>query len=215
MAKPLRPTLLAITSSLAVAAISAGGLAACESDDLQGAETQVVKTDIKLDLPAVPEFDVPKPNGDGSHPVPEMRLNGSTYLGNEVKVKGVVLWVYDCAETAKTPEMSDKDVEKLLAEHPEICLKPHFVLGDQAGDKVERGIQVVEYPRPLRKDQKKAWADEMIAEHEAMLKAMPPFKVGDELIVTGVWDITSPGGFQNTDGLLTYKGMDNLSALAE
>ena len=137
-----------------------------------------METNIKLDLPAVPEFVIPQANGDGSHPVAEMRLNGKSFLDQEVRIKGTVLWIYDCATVIRTPEMSDKDLQEVLATQPERCLRPHFIHGEDASAKTERGIQVVEYPRPLRKDEKTALGDELVAEMEAALAAFFPGQSG-------------------------------------
>ena len=210
MGVTLRPTLLAITSGLLLS-----GLFACSSEELEGAKAEVMETNIKLDLPAVPEFVIPQANGDGSHPVAEMRLNGKSFLDQEVRIKGTVLWIYDCGTVIRTPEMSDKDLKEVLANHPERCLRPHFILGDDASAKTERGIQVVEYPRPIRKDEKSTLGDELVAEMEAALAALPAFAVGDEVLVTGKWSLKSDKGFHNSDGLLTYGSMENLSAPAE
>jgi hypothetical protein len=172
---------------------------------------EVVDTSIKLDLPTVPEFIVPMAHADGSHSVAEMRLNGKPYLTQEIRIKGTVLWIYDCAEAMRRPGMSAREVKKVLAAHPERCTRPHFTLGEASAPSPERGIQVVEQPRPVRKDERRALDVEMVAEMDALFAAMPAFKVGDEVMVTGVWSLTSPRGFQNTDGLLSYGSMVNLS----
>ena len=218
MAVTLRPTLLAITSSLGVLAISTlalSSLAACESEELEGAKAEVMETNIKLDLPAVPAFEIPTANPDGSHPVNEMRLNGKSYLDTELRIKGTVLWIYNCGTAIRTPEMSDKDLKTILETQPERCTRPHFIIGESAGSKVERGIEVVEYPRPVRKDEKSALGDELVAEMEAALAALPEFKVGDEVMVTGQWSLRSPKGFHNSEGLLTYGSMVNLTVPVE
>jgi hypothetical protein len=210
MAVTLRPSLLAITSSLLVS-----GLFGCSSDELEGAKAEVMETNIKLDLPAVPTFEIPKANPDGSHPVSEMRLNGKSFLDTEVRVEGVVLWIYDCATAIRTPEMTDKDLQTVLETQPERCTRPHFIIGESPTTKVERGIEVVEYPRPVRKDEVSALGDELVAEMEAALAALPPFKVGDTVMVTGMWQLRSPKGFHNSEGLLTYGSMVNLTTPAE
>lgn len=202
-----RSALLAITSGLLLS-----GLFACSSDELEGVEAEVEETNIKLDLPTVPDFVVPQANSDGSHPIAEMRLNGKSFLAQEVRVKGTVLWIYDCATAIRTPEMSEKDLKTVLDTQPQRCTRPHFILGDGAGAKTELGVQVVEYPREVRKDEKKARPDELVAEMEAALAALPDFKVGDEVVVTGMWELKSPKGFQNSDGLLIYGSMVNLSS---
>ena len=178
--------------------------AGCQKDQLQGAKAEVQKTSIKLDLPKVPDFAMPQPNPDGTHSVAEMRLRGNKFLDTEVKVKGHVVWIYDCATAIRTPEMSDKDLAKLLEDEPEKCQPPHFYLGDKADTPPDRGIWVVDVPRPLRKDDKNL-PPEMQAETEARWKALAPFKLGDEVVVTGKWAQESERRFRNSDGLLVYK----------
>ena len=222
MAATLRPTLLAIASSLLLSGPVAVGLGvtglglattlgACSNDDLSGAKAEVMETSIKLDLPPVPDFVVPKPNPDGSHPIAELRLNGKSFLDTEISATGTVLWIYDCATAIRSPEMTDKDLKTILETEPERCTRPHFIIGEDASSNMERGIQVVEYPRPVRKDEKTALPDEMVAELEAAFAALPEFKVGDEVRVSGQW---TPKGFHNSDGLMVYGGMENLTTPA-
>jgi hypothetical protein len=186
----------------------------CRKDELQGAKAEVEETSIKLDLPPVPDFTAPAVNPDGTHTVQEMRLNGSKFLDSDVRVKGHVIWIYDCATAVRTPEMSEKDLQTLMANEPERCSRPNLYLGDSPDTPADRGIWVVEVPRPPRPDEKKAMPDELVKEMEDAYKALPPHKVGDQVVVTGRWALTSPKGFRNSDGLLIYSAMDNLSAPA-
>ncbi len=209
MSATLRLSLLAITSSTLLS-----GLFACSSEELQGIAAEVVETSITLDLPPVPEFVVPKPNADGSHPVPELRLQGKSFLDTEIKLKGRIVWIYDCGAAIRTKDMSDADLVVMLHDHPEKCNPHHFIVAESAESPVERGVQVVEYPRPLREDELRNLEPEVIALKEAALAALPAFKVVDEVLVTGKWQLRSPKGFQNSDGLMTYMSMENLSAPA-
>ncbi|HTE56026.1 MAG TPA: hypothetical protein VK698_34480 [Kofleriaceae bacterium] len=179
-------------------------VAGCKKDQLQGAKAEVQKTSIKLDLPAVPDFVMPQPNPDGTHSVAEMRLRGNKFLDTEVKVKGYVVWIYDCATAIRTPEMSDKDVARMLEDQPEKCIPPHFYIGDKADTPPDRGIWIVDLPRAMRKDDKNL-PDEARAEMEGRWKVLPSFKLGDEVVVTGKWTQESERRFRNSDGLLVYK----------
>ncbi len=187
--------------AFSLALVSAAG---CQKDQLQGAKAEVQKTSIKLDLPAVPDFVMPQPNPDGTHSVAEMRLRGNKFLDTEVKVKGYVVWIYDCATSIRTPEMSDKDVAALLADQPEKCIPPHFYLGDRPDTPPDRGVWVVDVPRATRKDDKNL-PKEILAEMAARWKSLPPFKLGDEVVVAGKWAQESERRFRNSDGLLVYK----------
>ena len=193
----LRVTGVALSLALVVAA-------GCQKDQLQGAKAEVQKTSIKLDLPAVPDFAMPQSNPDGTHSVAEMRLRGNKFLDTEVKVKGHVVWIYDCATAIRTPDMTDKDVARILEEEPEKCNPPHFYLGDKADTPPDRGIWVVDVPRPPRKDDKNLPPEEQ-AVMAARYKALPPFKLGDEMVITGKWSLESERRFRNSDGLLVLK----------
>ncbi len=40
---------------------------------------------------------------------------------------------------------------------------------------------------------------------------MPPYKVGDEVLVIGQWLHASPHGESNTEGLLVYQSINNIT----
>ncbi len=200
---------IGIAVPLSICAIA--GATGCRKADLQGAKAEVQETSIKLDLPAVPEFSMPQPNADGTHPVAEMRLKGNKFLDTEVRVKGYVVWIYDCATAIRTPQMTDKEVATILENEPERCSRPHFTLGDKPDTPPDRGIWVVDVPRAPRKDDK-LLGPEIYAQMEAEWKALPPFKLGEEVTVTGTWSLLSPKGFRHSDGLVVYKQMANNTA---
>lgn len=184
-------------------------LPACDDGGgLSGAKAEVKETTIKLDLPPVPEFSAPSPHPDGTHSVREMRLKGRKLFESELKIKGYVTWIYSCEAEMRKPGMTDKQVKKLLADTPDLCNRPHFFLGDSADTASEKSAWVVEVPRKLRKDERRTMSR---AERKARLP-VPTFKLGDEVIVTGTWDQRSPKGFFNSDGLLVYKEMENLTS---
>jgi hypothetical protein len=157
---------------------------------------EVKETGIALEMPAVPAFDPPKSSGDSRSPR-ELRLTGRKLLGAKVQVRGFVVWKYDCATAGTGPQgafgqgKSLAARKKMVAQKPWLCWRPHLYLGDEANTPREKTIWVVEVPRPLRKDEM----------HE----------VGDEVIITGTWDLQSPKGFANSDGLLVYESMRNLT----
>ena len=195
---------LALSALLATAA-------GCPKDEFEGPKAEVSETNIKLDLPAVPDFKMPAPYPDGSHPVAEMRLKGNKFLDTEVRVKRYVLWMYDGATAIRTPAMSDKELKRILSDEPERCNRPNLYLGDKPDDIADRGIWVVDIPRPPREDEKKVLPKEELA----AWPEVPEVKVGQEVTVTGPWSLKSPGGFANSAGLLVYKSMVDHSAPAE
>jgi hypothetical protein len=199
-------------------------LGACTSTG-SGAATakpEVAETQIKLDLPAPPDFPEPKPYPDGSHSVTEMRLKGQKLLDQQIKITGFVVFKYDletCAQDVgekmvkQDPKLCDgkKDAidctkkvgQKAVAESPDQCDRPYFYLADTPNASFEKSLWVVEVPRPLREDEKR---DPALV--EAFKKAPPPpqISVGQKLTVSGTWAIKSPQGFGNSDGLLVYAG---------
>ncbi len=195
---------LLVGSTLALL-VAAGG---CETAELQGAEAEVKPHNIKLDLPPVPEFNLPNPNPDGTHPVEEMRLRGKRYFGQSVQIKGYVVWIYDCATALRSPEMSEKDVKAYIDEDPTRCTRPNFYLGATPTAPRDKGVRIVENPRMPRKDELKSDKEGSKLMIEAF-KLVPPFKVGDEVTVTGKWVTKSPRGFRDSNGLMVFESLVN------
>ena len=128
---------------------------------------EVEETQIKLDLPAAPEFVEPKPYPDGSHSVTEMRLKGPKFLEQQVKITGFVVFKYDletCArevgeklvqKDAKLCE-GKKDVidctqkvgQKSVADSPDQCDRPYFYLADAPNASFEKSISDRRGPAP-------------------------------------------------------------------
>lgn len=185
-------------------AFTAGG---CNNNQLEGAKAEVQQGAIKVTVPAVPAFEVPKPNADGSHSIKELRVQGQKYLKTEITVSGYVVWAYDCATAIRQPSEDDAAVKKRIETDPTLCRRPAFYLGDTDGTPVERATWIVEVPRLPTAAEKKNLPKELIE----TWPAVPPYKVGDQVIVTGTWTTSSPHGENNTDGLLVYSKMKNVT----
>jgi hypothetical protein len=194
---------LALASSLLFAGLAAG----CEGDQLKGPKAEVKPHTEKLDLPGVPAFDLPQPNSDGSKSVKELRVKGKKFLDQEVTVKGYVTWAYDCPTAIRTENMSDADVQKVIDEDPTKCERPKFYLGDEPSTAPEKSLWVVDVPRPPNKLEKERLPKEEIQNWPAV----PPYKVGDEMVVTGTFALSSPHSERNSDGLLVYKKLRNVT----
>ncbi len=196
---------------MALALIGCSALAAgCTEDPLKGPKREVVQATVKLDLPEVPAFSIPAPHPDGTHSVREMRLKSSKLQKTEVQIKGFVTWIYDCVAELQGPGDTVEQVRKRIDEDPTQCDKPHFFLGDASDTSAERSLWVVEVPRKLRSDEVRL----LSRQERANLPKVPEIKVGDEVIASGTWEKQSPTGFTNSDGLLIYKDLQNLSAPA-
>ncbi len=195
-------------------------IAACKDDKLKGPEAEVRKADVKLNLPAVPAFDLPPAPGDGSHTIKELRVKGKKLLDTDITVKGVVTWAYDCATALRQPGMSDKDVQKMIDEDPTKCERAKFYIGDTADTPAEKSLWVVDVPRPYNKLEMERIKkpDRTLAnypdrcepgEKDKAKSICPPYAVGDQVEITGTFKLASPHSERNSDGLLVYKKMKN------
>lgn len=198
-------------------------LGACsDKDKLKGPEAEVRKSDVKISLPAVPAFDLPAANADGSHSIKEMRVKGKKLLDSEITVKGIVTWAYHCPTAVRQPGMSDKDVQKMIDEDPTKCERAKFYIGDTADTPAEKSMWVVDVPRPYNKleIERIKKPDRTLAmnpdrcepgEKDPTKAICPPYAVGDQVEIVGTWKMASPHSERNSDGLLVYKRMKNLT----
>jgi hypothetical protein len=209
------------TAMLGTLALSVGvaALAGCDKDKMKGPEAEVRKSEVKVSLPAVPAFDLPPSPADGSHSVKEMRVKGKKLLETDVTVKGVITWAYDCPTAIRQPGVSAEAVQKMIDEDPSKCERPKFYIGDAAETPPEKSLWVVEVPRPYYKIELERLPREEIRHppsdrcdpKDPKKSACPPYKVGDQVEITGTWKLTSPHSERNSDGLLVYKHMKNVT----
>ncbi len=194
----------------------------CEKDQLTGPAAEVTKSKEKPNLPAVPSFELPPANPDGSHSAKELRVKGSKLLETDITVKGVVTWAYDCPTAIRTPGEADDAVQKRINEDPTLCERAKFYVGDAADTAPMKSIWVVDVPRPYNKLEmerikKKDRTLEMYPdrcepnEKDAAKAICPPYAVGDQVEVTGTWKLASPHSERNSDGLLVFKRMKNVT----
>jgi hypothetical protein len=196
-----------------------GGSSGCDRDKIKGPEAEVHKSEMKLNLPPVPAFDLPPSPSDGSHTVKEMRVKGKKLLESDVTVKGVITWAYDCPTAIRQPGMSDKDLQKMIEEDPSRCERPKFYVGDTADTPAEKSLWVVEVPRPyykielerLPKDELRNPPPDRCDAKDPKKSTCPPYKVGDQVEITGTWKLSSPHSERNSDGLLVFKRMKNVT----
>jgi hypothetical protein len=207
----------AVLGTLVLGSLALGG---CEKDKLKGPEAEVRKSDVKISLPAVPAFDLPPAPTDGSHTVKELRVKGKKLLESDITVKGIITWAYDCPTAVRQPGMSDKDLQKMIDEDPTKCERPKFYVGDAADTPAEKSLWVVDVPRPynklelerLPKDElRNPPADRCDPKADPKKTVCPLYKVGDQVEITGTWKLSSPHSERNSDGLLVYKKMKNVT----
>lgn len=207
-----------MTSALVMPLVAC--LAACDKDKLKGPEAEVKKTDVKLDLPAVPAFDLPAAPADGSRTVKELRVKGKKLLDTEVTVHGFVTWSYDCKTALRKPGEEDKDLQARIDEDPTLCERPKFYIGDTAATPPEKSMWVVDVPRPYNalevkriKKKERTEPDRCEPDEKDKSKSVcPPYNVGDEVTITGTFAQSSPHSERNSDGLVVFKKMHNATA---
>jgi hypothetical protein len=198
----------------ALVMLTCGSLAAaCGEDKLKGPEAEVRKSDVKLNIPAVPLFDL------ANKPVKELRVKGRKKLKTEVTIKGFVTWVYDCATAIRQPNEDDKTLQDRIDADPTLCERAKFYIGDSKDTAPEKSLWVVDVPRPytkldVKRIKKKERTDPLKCEPDELAKdklksICPPYAIGDEVEVTGMFELQSPHSERNSDGLLVYKKMKN------
>jgi hypothetical protein len=153
---------------------------------------------------ATPKPSPPEPPGpvDGVYSPVYLRARGTDVLDQKIKVKGTVVWIYDCVAdvAAQQPDRSQDEIKQLVAKKPDLCKRPHFYLGDRKSTPRERAIQVVEVPRPLRADERISLPKDRVA----AWPEVPSLTVGQQVTVEGTWALHSAKGWANPDGLLVY-----------
>jgi hypothetical protein len=195
------------------------GAAACDKDKLKGPEAEVKKSDVKVDLPAMPAFDLPASPGDGSHTIKELRVKGKKLLETDITVHGFITWAYDCPTAVRKPEETDKDVQKRIDEDPTLCERPKFYIGDAKDTPPEKSLWIVDVPRPYNKlEMERMKKNERTLpdrcepnEKDPKKNICPPYALGDEVTVTGTFKTSSPHSERNSDGLLVYKKVKNVT----
>jgi len=191
----------------------------CGKDQIQGPAAEVKKTDVKLDLPAVPAFDLPPAPADGGHSVKELRVKGKKLFDTDITVHGFITWAYDCATAVRKPDETDKDLKKRLDDDPTLCERPKFYIGDGKDTPAEKSLWIVDVPRPYNKleEERMKKPERNLPdrcepnEKDPKKNICPPYAVGDEVSITGTFKMSSPHSERNSDGLLVYKKMKNVT----
>lgn len=205
-------------------------LPSCDKDKFQGPQAEVKKTEVKLDLPNVPAFDLPPAPADGSHAVKELRVKGKKLFDTDVTVHGFITWAYDCATAIRKPGETDQQVQDRIdgtkivdgkmEGDPTLCERPKFYIGDDKATPVEKSLWIVDVPRVFNRQEMKNTPNKKDRDVDP-LKCEPkedpkktlcgPYAVGDEVVITGSFKTSSPHSERNSDGLIVYKKMKNIT----
>jgi hypothetical protein len=184
-----------------------GGTPATTSDDpnerFEPVPPEVDAARIAVELPAVPAFELPKVPA-GTHSVKELRVAKRKFLDTDVKVVGTITWIYDCPKAVATQGETLASVQKRIDKDPTLCERPKFHLGDTATTPDEMTLWVVDVPRPPNKAEKARLPKAEIA----AWPAVPKLAVGDRVVVSGRFAVSSPHNESNSDGLLVYAAIE-------
>jgi len=194
-------------TAVTVLAISTTALAGgkLEPDDLPGPQPEVTTSPAKVAVPPVPAFELPA-SEPGFHGPRELRVRGKSVLGTEIKVKGYVTWIYNCAAAlaASNPKATQAQILVSIDNDPTLCERPKLYLGDTKATPADASIWVVDVPRPPSKRER----EQAPKTGAPAWPAVPKVAVGDFVVVSGTWATESPHGEHNTSGLLIYRGLD-------
>ncbi len=157
----------------------------------------------KVALPAVPSFALPAEE-PGFVSVQTLRVAGKKRLDTEVKVKGYITWVYDCVTANARRGESRARTQKRIDDDPTLCERRKFYLGDVKNEPEPRSLWVVDVPRPPNKLERERLPKEEIASWPAV----PKFKLGDYVVVTGKFARSSPHSERNSDGLVVFRTLE-------
>lgn len=174
-----------------------------------------------LAIPPAPAFDLPPAAPNGARSPRELMIAGQRWLAGDILVEGVITFAYDCVKANRAPGMSEKQTKERIAQDPTLCERPKFFIGDAASTATERSVWVVDVPRPfnalelkrIKKQDRQALAPDKCEpnEKDPARRFCPPYKVGDRVEVIGTWKLQSEHGERNSDGLLVYKWMRNVT----
>jgi tetratricopeptide (TPR) repeat protein len=164
---------------------------------------EIKPVDSQVTLPPVPTFELPDPEPGFVDPR-YLRVRGRKLLDTNVKVKGYIVWIYNCIDALKTPKQSRKRVQKLIDDDPTLCERPKFYLATTRDTPLEKALWVVDVPRPPNKLEKQRLPKQELA----AWPKVPKYKLGDYVLVTGDFKTASPHSERNSDGLIVFSAIE-------
>lgn len=168
--------------------------------DVTPPDDEARAADTTLGLPLVPSFELPPAPADGVVDPRYLRVNGRKVLDTTIKVRGYIIWIYNCVDDVRGRKESRAAAQRRIDDDPTQCERPKFYLGSAKTTPVERGLWVVDVPRPPNKLEKTRLPKQELA----AWPKVPRLKVGDYVELTGDFKIASPHNERNSDGLVVF-----------
>ncbi len=181
--------------------------AGCQSGNASGASMgpepeATTLPPIKVDLPTAPSFaasDIPEKYPDGAFTITGLRRNKRKFCAQVAPnqpVDAQCLLNKEAKLRAFLLEVYQCPVCP-KGQTCKLCDQPHFYMGDKADTKKEKAMMVADYLAPKQKP--------------------PILTVGKQYDIDGTFAINTPGGFGDSEGLLSFgkmkddKGVEFLS----
>ncbi len=160
----------------------------------------------QVDLPAVPDFKLPKVSNGARSPL-ELHVAGAALAGTRVAVRGFVVYIYDCVAELRAPGQSLADIQHKVDDDPTLCNRPKVYLGDRRDTRPDDGLWIVDVPRPANKLERERLSRDELAKRPPV----PKLAVGDYVEVSGDFAMASPHNEVNSDGLVSYVSLAHVA----
>jgi hypothetical protein len=185
-----------MAKALVMLLVVSSGAAHAQRPPLRGPDPEVGPEE-KVDLPALPAFELPVPE-PGFESVKALRVAGRSKLDTDIVVKGYVIWIYDCIDAIRRPRESKAQAQRRIDADPTLCERKKLYLGQTRHDAAERGLWVVDVPRAPNKLERERLPKEEIDNWPAV----PTVKFGDYVAISDRYALVSSHAERNSDGLL-------------
>jgi tetratricopeptide (TPR) repeat protein len=202
--------LVAVILGASAGSLAAPQVAPMNPPPLKVPDPETRANDAALKLPTVPSFDLPPQAGPDLYDPRYLRVKGKPLLDTNIKVRGYIIWIYDCIVQVRQPKESRAQTQRRIDDDPTLCERPKLYLGESKKTPVERGLWVVDVPRPPNKLEKLRLPKEELA----AWPKVPVLRVGDYVEIAGDFKIASPHSERNSDGLVVFASSTTMKAPA-
>jgi tetratricopeptide (TPR) repeat protein len=179
------------------------------ADQVVHPDPEVSSRRASVDLPAIPDLQLPKLAGSAHSPI-ELQLAGGALLGSRVTVRGYIIYIYDCVAELRMPGESLAAAQHRVDDDPTLCFRPKFYIADRRDARQEDALWVVSVPRAPNKLERERLPKEELANRPPV----PKLALGDYVEVTGDFELNNGRGDSNSDGLVVYASLNHLGGVS-